>query len=924
MLPSAKAALHQSGQFGFRRRERPPRKEGQSCHFDAMYRSHKALDQNCQHWFTVIPEEQIISQRRRARTMSNFDVTVIIPSFNSEEFIRRSVTSALDQAGVTAQLIIVDDKGNDNTRGLLEEIRDDNPNRSILLEYRDCGLGQATARNRGIELAEGRYIAFLDSDDAFAHARVLVDWVEFADRLDLEMAGGQYYHIGEDGAFKKARPIIATGDRVVSSLTEPRLAGATSCWQFLYRRAFLDQNGTVFSPRLKQREDRLFLVEAFLKASKIGIMPKAVIHHYWRPGSSFTQIDQSQFEQYLTHVQELNGAIGAARAACRVSEDFETANSSVYFNSLYNYWFRLYLKLSEASVDHPLILKCKAEFKKLASKSASFFDNESINSSDLADERTLEGVIDVLRLAIDHDNDAAIHKILLRQKLSLSELMPLRGDPVADRVICRYISFTRAAKVNYSIPPKLSDPPKRLSEIVTRVILHVGCPKTGTSALQHTLEQNRLRLIEGGIHYPVTGTYREFGIRRERTAGHARLISCLLNSDSTILEELCAEIQSLNRPIHTLILSSENILSPRFWSPDAGLAFILERLGASNVEVVAVMRRQDDWMRSLYIEHTSNPWNSYTSSLTSLIEDYASIGLLDYEAVLKTLALPKQVSAVHVGSFEKIREGSGTISWFKQVTNLPDIELLPITSEQCNSSLSEAQAALIKLAKANPALRRPALAAVFQSVAYGPSSGGASNLLISGAEIEAFRAKYASFISYYCDRFGVLNRFARPSEARQSGEEFLRVSKELFDLLTTVKHVSVKSNRGSVLSSLNMARAVKYVSVKSNSNLNGRAAAIPKFIQLPLHRFREAKDAWLIRKSGLFDAKYYLKANPDVAKSGVHPLMHFVRYGAYEGRRPNPNLDLTFHLGHDPYSENGAEGEGKGVNPLVQHIRSNL
>lgn len=84
------------------------------------------------------------------------------------------------------------------------------------------------------------------------------------------------------------------------------------------------------------------------------------------------------------------------------------------------------------------------------------------------------------------------------------------------------------------------------------------------------------------------------------------------------------------------------------------------------------------------------------------------------------------------------------------------------------------------------------------------------------------------------------------------------------------------------------------------------------------HRTRTPRaiaDAFFIWASGQFDTDYYLKANPDVAKSRANPLFHFVRYGVHEGRKPNLQFDPNNYIDDFP----GVAASG--VNPLVHSIR---
>ncbi|NIP38549.1 MAG: glycosyltransferase [Candidatus Dadabacteria bacterium] len=86
--------------------------------------------------------------------------TVIIPTFNREDFISSAVDSVLGQTFYNFELLIVDDGSTDNTAQMLNEYSD-NRIRYFYQENR----GISSARNKGIEESKGKYIAFLDSDD---------------------------------------------------------------------------------------------------------------------------------------------------------------------------------------------------------------------------------------------------------------------------------------------------------------------------------------------------------------------------------------------------------------------------------------------------------------------------------------------------------------------------------------------------------------------------------------------------------------------------------------------------------------------------------------------------------------------------------------------------------------------------------------
>lgn len=88
-------------------------------------------------------------------------VSVIMPAYNCEKYIGMAIESVLAQS-VSFELIIIEDRSLDGTLKVIKKYTDDN--RIILIEN-EKNMGVALSRNRGVENASGKYVAFLDSDD---------------------------------------------------------------------------------------------------------------------------------------------------------------------------------------------------------------------------------------------------------------------------------------------------------------------------------------------------------------------------------------------------------------------------------------------------------------------------------------------------------------------------------------------------------------------------------------------------------------------------------------------------------------------------------------------------------------------------------------------------------------------------------------
>lgn len=89
-------------------------------------------------------------------------VSVIIPTYNRARFIEEAIKSVLAQDFEDYEIIVVDDGSNDNTREIVKSFK----NKKIRYFFQE-NKGRSKARNRAISLAQGQYLAFLDSDDVF-------------------------------------------------------------------------------------------------------------------------------------------------------------------------------------------------------------------------------------------------------------------------------------------------------------------------------------------------------------------------------------------------------------------------------------------------------------------------------------------------------------------------------------------------------------------------------------------------------------------------------------------------------------------------------------------------------------------------------------------------------------------------------------
>lgn len=95
-------------------------------------------------------------------------VSVIIPVYNGERFIRQAIQSVLDQTVQDFEIIVVDDASTDGTATVIPEAFEHHMARTIRYLRNDRNRERAFSRNRGVDEASGDFIFFLDADDAWA------------------------------------------------------------------------------------------------------------------------------------------------------------------------------------------------------------------------------------------------------------------------------------------------------------------------------------------------------------------------------------------------------------------------------------------------------------------------------------------------------------------------------------------------------------------------------------------------------------------------------------------------------------------------------------------------------------------------------------------------------------------------------------
>jgi len=264
-------------------------------------------------------------------------ISVIIPVYNAEKTVVRCVDSLLNQTLQDMEVIIIDDHGQDESIKIIQNHIAEHP-RKNMFHFAETAVnsGPGEARNIGLQLAKGEYVAFLDSDD----------WVE------NEMYATLYETAIQHAADLCYCQAILENDkknkqRVLSNI--PVKSGAFSdkskrhflshfrsyFWFYIFRREIISKNNITFFSE-KAAEDVCFLTCNILCAERIAYVDKALYHYVHNENSlSNFQNDQryldklSAFRKLFDYAKKHNGVTRS------FYEEYRQELQFVYFKKAY-------------------------------------------------------------------------------------------------------------------------------------------------------------------------------------------------------------------------------------------------------------------------------------------------------------------------------------------------------------------------------------------------------------------------------------------------------------------------------------------------------------------------------------------------------------------------------------------------------------
>jgi glycosyltransferase involved in cell wall biosynthesis len=200
-------------------------------------------------------------------------VTVVMPAYNASEYLSETIESVLSQTFTNFELLIIDDGSTDNTAEIANHYSHKD-RRIKLISQKNQGV--SIARNTGIEIAKGEYIAFLDSDDQWLADKLAVHIEHFNRCPNLGISFGRVEFMSFDGQptgqFSNSQLLQLVPERLYyeNLIVTPSNA--------VIRRAVLDNVGN-FDSNLSGTEDAELFLRIAYKGWKVEGIDKVLVRY---------------------------------------------------------------------------------------------------------------------------------------------------------------------------------------------------------------------------------------------------------------------------------------------------------------------------------------------------------------------------------------------------------------------------------------------------------------------------------------------------------------------------------------------------------------------------------------------------------------------------------------------------------------------
>lgn len=260
-------------------------------------------------------------------------VSVIIPVYNAEQYLRQCLDSVVNQTLEDIEIICVDDGSTDSSVAILKEYaaRD---SRVRLIREKNRGAG--AARNQGLREANGDYLSFLDADDFF-EPQMLEKAVAQAEAYDAQIVvfDSDQYHMDKRQFVRVPWVMVREDIPPYMPFHYRQLAGNIFlsfvgwAWDKLYRRDFVEEHRLSFQEQ-RTTNDMLFVFSALVLAKRIAVVDEVLAHQRRGSGASLSVTREKSWHCFYDALTALRERLKAEGIYWELEQDF--INYALHFS----------------------------------------------------------------------------------------------------------------------------------------------------------------------------------------------------------------------------------------------------------------------------------------------------------------------------------------------------------------------------------------------------------------------------------------------------------------------------------------------------------------------------------------------------------------------------------------------------------------
>lgn len=207
--------------------------------------------------------------------VNNSLVSIITPLYNAELYIERTLQSVINQTYQNWELLVIDDKSSDKGSLIVKKYTEKDTRIKFLKN--NANLGAALTRNKGIEAAQGKYIAFLDSDDTWKPNK-LEEQIRFMKENNASFTFTYYNHVNENEKEIRVTDDLPEKVDYISTMKSNKIGCLTAMYD-------VEKFGKVYMHDLRKRQDYTLWLQLLRKTDYAYCVPKVLATYTVRKGS---------------------------------------------------------------------------------------------------------------------------------------------------------------------------------------------------------------------------------------------------------------------------------------------------------------------------------------------------------------------------------------------------------------------------------------------------------------------------------------------------------------------------------------------------------------------------------------------------------------------------------------------------------------